>query len=506
MQAAEGSLGDDSSLVPPPPTPHGEQTRHKFSLSIDSSEAVTPSSPSSNGNPFFSRSSLLLHELLTPESSPPTTPTASRNTSLLDFRRRRRRRRLLHLFFATLTLSLFLSSIAICIWLLIVERSFKGVLATAGTFALAAVLISSAEILQHLLAYNRPMLQKQVVRLLALVPIYAICSFLSLAFPRAAPPLVVLRECYEAVAVYSFTWFILIAAELDANLSFTTFAELLASKPKLRHLWPLNYVMEPWPMGTPFIVKVQTGVLNYVVLRPTTAIISFVLAPFGLYASGNVSPHDAYLWLACINSASQAWALYCLIMLYRATRDELPRVLFKFLSIKGLVFFSFWQSMAISLGIRLHIIQRVLPPHGRDTSADLANRIQAYLICAEMLAFSVVHAFIFSAREFATDAADRQSRSVADFFAALWDWSDLSSNLHGQVVYGASGVRESVGSAGAVVLGCALRPLQSLQRLISSRRAARARLQEADNAELLDGEEGRLASPSWETMGNTVLS
>ena len=105
----------------------------------------------------------------------------------------------------------------------------------------------------------------------------------------------------------------------------------------------MNLFLEPWPMGSPFILKVQTGVLNYVVLRPTTAVISFALQPLGVYHSGNASPHDAYIWLALINSASQAWALYCLIALYRVTRDEfLPRVLPKFLCLKGLVFFTFW--------------------------------------------------------------------------------------------------------------------------------------------------------------------
>ena len=36
----------------------------------------------------------------------------------------------------------------------------------------------------------------------------------------------------------------------------------------------------------------QAGVLNYVVIRPITALIGFALAPFGLYKSGNVDPRN----------------------------------------------------------------------------------------------------------------------------------------------------------------------------------------------------------------------
>ncbi len=210
-------------------------------------------------------------------------------------------------------------------------------LATAAASVSAAILISASEIFQHLATYARPALQKQIIRVLLMVPIYALCSFFSLAFPAAGPYLDTVRELYEALTVYAFTWYLLCYLELDANLSFASFGEILASKPPMPHMWPLHRVLAPWQMGTPFIHAVQarafapapaqhaclhdahaaalrvaatdtaadktllthrtvcntqTGVLNYVVLRPITAVFALTLTPFGYYKAGNVDPRN----------------------------------------------------------------------------------------------------------------------------------------------------------------------------------------------------------------------
>ena len=160
----------------------------------------------------------------------------------------------------------------------------RQVLATAGASVAASILISASEIFQHIANYSRPALQKQIIRVLLMVPIYALCSFCSLAFPRAGPYLDVVRELYEALTIYAFTWFVLAylevravaldawmqrtsadaarcrATQLDANLSFASFGELLASKPPLPHMWPLTKLLPPWQMGTPFIRAVQARV------------------------------------------------------------------------------------------------------------------------------------------------------------------------------------------------------------------------------------------------------
>lgn len=371
-----------------------------------------------------------------------------------------------------------LGALAICIWQIVDERTFTGMIVIAGTFIAAACLISASDIFQHMANYSRPELQKQIVRVLLMVPVYSVSSFLSLALPVTGPYLDVVRELYEALTIYAFTWFVLSYLELDANLSFASFGEILASKPPLPHMWPLAYVLRPWQMGTPFIRAVQAGVLNYVVLRPITAVVGFVLTPFGLYTAGDVDPSNAYIYLAFINSMSQGWALYCLIMLYRATSAELAgiKVLSKFLCVKGIVFATFWQGVAVAIGIRVRAIQSVIKAHGSDTEAELATRIQNFVTCIEMLFFALAHSYAFSAREYWTDAGPGSAppRSAWSAAAMALDWSDVGHNMVGQVHLGASELLDGAQSAGRGVLEGASWPFRQLRTLRGKARSSDA--------------------------------
>ena len=56
----------------------------------------------------------------------------------------------------------------------------------------------------HLEYYNQPELQRQVVRIILMVPIYALVSWSCLKFLDARRWLEPMREVYEAVVLYSF--------------------------------------------------------------------------------------------------------------------------------------------------------------------------------------------------------------------------------------------------------------------------------------------------------------
>ena len=66
----------------------------------------------------------------------------------------------------------------------------------------------------------------------------------------------------------------------------------------------------------------------------------------------------------------QGWALYCLILMFLATREELApiRPLPKFIVVKIIVFASFWQSVAIAILVSTGVIRPSVrcssPPDG----------------------------------------------------------------------------------------------------------------------------------------------
>jgi hypothetical protein len=97
-----------------------------------------------------------------------------------------------------------------------------------------------------------------------------------------------------------------------------------------------------------------------------------ILEFFGLYGEGDFSVNKGYLWLLIVGSyfssnfyksilaylpyldnISFTIALYYLVMFYEVLAKDLKdyKPLAKFLVIKSVIFFSFWQGIAISLGV-----------------------------------------------------------------------------------------------------------------------------------------------------------
>jgi hypothetical protein len=83
----------------------------------------------------------------------------------------------------------------------------------------------------HLEYYNNPRLQIRVVRILCMVPIYALDAWLCLRFKDAAFYLDPVRECYEAFVIYNF--YMYLVAYLDEQ--YGDIALYYASKPQVLH-------------------------------------------------------------------------------------------------------------------------------------------------------------------------------------------------------------------------------------------------------------------------------
>lgn len=74
----------------------------------------------------------------------------------------------------------------------------------AAVFAVAATVITLYLAVQHLRNYTEPHLQRPIVRILLIVPIYAVASWLSLVFHQQALYFELVRGCYESYVIYVF--------------------------------------------------------------------------------------------------------------------------------------------------------------------------------------------------------------------------------------------------------------------------------------------------------------
>jgi hypothetical protein len=121
------------------------------------------------------------------------------------------------------------------------------------------------------------------------------------------------------------------------------------------------------------------------------AIASLLLMNYNLYTEGDFSPTNGYIYIALINNTSVSISLYCLVLFYLGFESKLQpfRPLSKFLCIKFVIFFSFWQFCFLIILTKFKIF-----------SNQTARFIQDMCICIEMVIAAIGHSFAFSYKDF----------------------------------------------------------------------------------------------------------
>jgi hypothetical protein len=186
---------------------------------------------------------------------------------------------------------------------------------SASAFVLLGFPISMYDIVLHLANYNEPLVQCYVVRILWMVPIYSMESWLCLRFHKYAIYIETLRDVYESYVLYCFLQFLIQVLGGEEEL-----INLLRTKspPRGVRMWGLPWCVRPWLMGqplsrhsgtivwtSPFFVKCKFGVLQYVLLKFVSSIIIMVLELNHVYKEGDFTPTGGYLYICILTNVSQ---------------------------------------------------------------------------------------------------------------------------------------------------------------------------------------------------------
>jgi len=115
------------------------------------------------------------------------------------------------------------------------------------------------------------------------------------------------------------------------------------------------------------------------------------------------SLHRLALLPKLAKALSCAFAMYNLVLFYHQTHTHLEHIrpVLKFMGIKGIVFFTFWQELVIALLVRLQVVPNPKTHlHNEWTQAEIADGIKNLLLCVEMLGFSELHRRAYPYDEF----------------------------------------------------------------------------------------------------------
>ncbi|XP_012280081.1 transmembrane protein 184C [Orussus abietinus] len=291
-----------------------------------------------------------------------------------------------------------------------------------GAFVLLALPIAFYEIIQHMIHYTQPGLQKYIIRILWMVPIYAVNAWLGLVYPAGSIYVDSLRECYEAYVIYNFMMYLLAYLNSESQLE-----HRLELSPQIRHMFPLCCLPD-WEMGREFVHMCKHGILQYTAVRPISSIISFICEMNGVYGEGEFRGDVAFPYMIALNNLSQFVAMYCLVLFYRANANALQpmKPIGKFLCIKAVVFFSFFQGVLIAGLVYFDVISSIFDTDNTDDIRNISSKLQDFLICIEMFLAAVAHHYSFSYKPFVNLA---QTQAWWDAFRAMWDISDVHNDI-----------------------------------------------------------------------------
>ncbi|WAQ96635.1 T184B-like protein [Mya arenaria] len=249
----------------------------------------------------------------------------------------------------------------------------------AGTFAIAAIIITCHQIYLHLRYYTCPNEQRWIIRILFIVPIYSFTSFLSLLFFSNDNYYVYfdsVRDCYEGES--------------------SIMSEIRGKPIKSSFLWCTCCLAgRQYTIG--FLRFCKQATLQFCLVKPLMAVITLILQAFNLYQDGNFAADSGYLYITIIYNISVSLALYALFLFYFGTRELLSpyEPVWKFLTVKSVIFLSFWQ--------------------GDQTTGvgTVSAGYQNFFVCIEMFCASIALRFAFPHSVYSSSPTNATGRTVS---------------------------------------------------------------------------------------------
>lgn len=224
-----------------------------------------------------------------------------------------------------------------------------------------------------------------------MAPIYAIDSFVGLLDFQGSKAFFMfldsVKECYEALVIAKFL--ALMYSYLNISISKNIVPDEIKGR-QIHHSFPMT-LFQPHTAhlnhNTLKLLKYWTW--QFVVIRPMCSILMITLQLLGAYPS----------WVSwtftIILNISVSLALYSLVVFYHVFAKELAphNPLAKFLCIKGIVFFCFWQGIVLDILVALGIIRS---HHVWLDVEHIEEALQNLLVCVEMVFFAAFQQYAYN--------------------------------------------------------------------------------------------------------------
>lgn len=261
------------------------------------------------------------------------------------------------------------------------------------------LLFSAKLVLSHILCWRKPKEQKAILVIILMAPLYACVSYTGLKhFTWSSSYFTFLesiKECYEALVIAKFM--ALMYSYLNISLSKNIVPDEIKGR-EIHNSFPMT-------LFQPHTVRLNHHTLKllkqwtwqFVVIRPVCSILMIVLQRMEIYPS----------WVSwtftIILNISVSLALYSLVIFYHVFDKELKphNPLAKFLCIKGIVFFCFWQGIALEILAAMGVIKSDFKWLEVE---QIEEAYQNVLVCLEMVFFAIIQQYAYSVEPYRVGA------------------------------------------------------------------------------------------------------
>lgn len=234
--------------------------------------------------------------------------------------------------------------------------------------------------------------------IILMAPIYAVNSFVGVLDIKGTKPFFMLldsiKDSYEALVIAKFL--ALLYSYLNISITQNIVPDEIKGR-EIHHSFPMT-LFQPRNSHlnhkTLKLLKLWTW--QFVVTRPTCSFLMIGLQLLGMYPSW-------VNWIfTIILNISFYVAMYSLVVFYHVFAKELKphKPLAKFLCVKGIVFFCFWQGVLLNILVKMGVIKS---HHFWMDVEHVEEAIQNVLICVEMVLFSVFQQYAFHFEPYSGD-------------------------------------------------------------------------------------------------------
>ncbi|KAJ0301802.1 hypothetical protein Brms1b_012283 [Colletotrichum noveboracense] len=273
-----------------------------------------------------------------------------------------------------------------------------GLLLSLSTSAtIVACCLTAWQVSQHARHYTKPSEQKQIIRILLMVPIYTIACTLSIEFYKQHVYLASIYEFYESLVIAAF--FLLLCQLLHPDPTTLRRAfSLVEPKPWIH---PIRFLVvhigrrkDRSVDGLNWFNTIWFCVFQFCIVKFLGALVKCITEAADVYCEESSSASHAKIWVMVIEILSLVTAMMCLLQFYQQTKKELEthQPLLKFLAIKLVVFLFYVQTFIFSFLMKE---DGPIKPTATISYPSWAVGIPNTILCFEMAAVSILHIFAY---------------------------------------------------------------------------------------------------------------